>query len=177
MSRTKDSGEGMVGKDVLQKLTSDFQLEVDRLRREIDEERKNKVQSESTKRTLDFQIVTLKDQLEQEERLKKKATLQKKTIQAEIDELKELATEADDLNDELEKFQADADALLTELKNDIQRERSARQAAEASLLKMERESQELKKTIKWCKSFSWRYFKKIKRRLWSTNFRFRWTSY
>jgi len=116
MSRTKDSGEGMVGKDVLQKLTSDFQLEVDRLRREIDEERKNKVQSESTKRTLDFQIVTLKDQLEQEERLKKKATLQKKTIQAEIDELKELATEADDLNDELEKFQADADALLTELK-------------------------------------------------------------
>jgi len=107
---------------------------------------KNKVQSESTKRTLEFQIVTLKDQLEQEERLKKKAALQKKTIQAEIDELKELATEAEDLNDELEKFQNDADALMTELKNDIQRERSARQAAEVSLLKMERETQELKKS-------------------------------
>jgi len=35
---------------------------------------------------------------------------------------------------------------MTELKNDIQRERSARQAAEVSLLKMERETQELKKS-------------------------------
>jgi len=78
MGRKTNDTEGMVGKDVLQKLTTDFQLEVDKIRREIDEERKNKVQSESTKRTLEFQIVTLKDQLEQEERLKKKSSFTKK---------------------------------------------------------------------------------------------------
>jgi chromosome segregation ATPase len=147
LSKKGDTTEGMVNKEVLQKLTTDFQLEVDRIRREVDEERKSKVQAESTKRTLEFQIVTLKDALEQEERLKKKATLQKKQIQVEIDELKEMANEADDLNDELEKFKADADALTTELKNDMTRERNARQAAETTLLKMQREVQEIRKSL------------------------------
>jgi len=40
MGRKTNDTEGMVGKDVLQKLTTDFQLEVDKIRREIDEERK-----------------------------------------------------------------------------------------------------------------------------------------
>jgi len=147
LTKKVDTTQGMVSKEVLHKLTTDFQLEVDRIRREVDEERKAKSQAEATKRALEFQIVTLKDNLEQEERLKKKATLQKKQIQMEIDELKEMANEADDLNDELEKYKADADALTTELKNEMQRERNARQAAETTLLKMQRELQEIKKSL------------------------------
>jgi len=97
-------GEGKVPKEVLLKLTTEFQGEIDRVRKEIEEERKQKLAQENTKRNLDTQLITFKDQFEQEERLKKRVTLQKKSLQSEIEELKEIADEVDDLTADLERL-------------------------------------------------------------------------
>jgi len=90
---------------------------------------------------------TLKDQYEQEERLKKKIMLQKKNIQSEIDELKELADESEELAEEIEKYKGETESFQTELKNDIQREKNSRIAADSSLTKMQRELQDIKKSL------------------------------
>jgi len=149
-SLTKKEGggaEGKVNKEALSKVTNELQIEVDRTRKEIDEERKSKSVSETTKRNLEVQMTTLKDQFEQEERLKKKITLQKKQIQSEIDELKELAEESEELQEEIEKFKLESDSFQTELKNDIQREKNSRIAADQSLSKLQRELQDIKKSL------------------------------
>jgi len=155
-------GEGKVPKEVLLKLTTEFQGEIDRVRKEIEEERKQKLAQENTKRNLDTQLITFKDQFEQEERLKKRVTLQKKSLQSEIEELKEIADEVDDLTADLERLKMDQETHSTELKNDIQRERNARQASEYALIKLERESQESKKTLEEIKRQDEDNLKKLK---------------
>jgi len=51
----------------------------------------------------------------------------------EMEELKELADEAEDLNEELEKVKQEGESQQTELKNDLGRERNARQGSENQL--------------------------------------------
>jgi len=85
--------------------------------------------------------------LEQEERQKKKVILQKKNLGTDIDELKEIADEVEDLNADLERLKLENETVQTELKNEIQRERNTRQAAEYFLIKVERESAETKKAL------------------------------
>lgn len=155
-------GEGKVPKEVLIKLTTEFQSEIDRIRKEVEEERKQKLSQENTKRNLEAQLISFRDQLEQEERQKKKVTLQKKSLQSEIEELKELADEVDDLTADLERLKLDQETHATELKNDIQRERNARQAAEYALIKLEREAQESKKTLEDLKRQDEESLKKLK---------------
>jgi len=58
---------------------------------------------ESEKRQLEFKLLETRDQLELEERTKRKLALSKKGMTIEMEELKELADEAEDLNEELEK--------------------------------------------------------------------------
>jgi len=56
----------------------------------------------------------------------------------------------------------DQETHSTELKNDIQRERNARQASEYALIKLERESQESKKTLEEIKRQDEDNLKKLK---------------
>jgi myosin heavy chain 9/10/11/14 len=142
-----DQGEGKITKEELISTTNELQAQVDKLRRDIEDERREKTSLETTQRTLEIQTNTLKDQFDQEERMRKKITLQKKNVQLEIEELRELADETDDLEVELEALRNEQEGYQVELKNDIQRERAARQAAESSLIKMRREAEDLKKSL------------------------------
>jgi len=100
-----DDEGGFVNKDVLTQTQSDYENQINELRLQLEEERKLKVQMESEKRQVEFKLLETKDTLELEERNKRKLNIAKKALTLEMEELKELADEAEDLNEELEKSQ------------------------------------------------------------------------
>jgi len=128
-----DDEGGFVNKDVLVQTQNDYEKQIDELRLQLEEERKLKVQMESEKRQIEFKLLESRDQLELEERAKRKLALSRKALTIEMEELKELADEAEDLNEELEKVKQEGESQQTELKNDLGRERNARQGSENQL--------------------------------------------
>jgi len=100
---------------------------------------------ESEKRQIEFKLLETRDQLELEERAKRKLGLSKKSMMMEMEELKELADEAEDLNEELEKVKQEGESAQTELKNELQRERSARQGSENQINQIKKRIRILKK--------------------------------
>jgi len=144
-----DDEGGFVNKDVLVQTQNDYEKQIDELRLQLEEERKLKVQMESEKRQIEFKLLESRDQLELEERAKRKLALSRKALTIEMEELKELADEAEDLNEELEKVKQEGESQQTELKNDLGRERNARQGSENQL-------NQIKKRIGIIEKRNWR---------------------
>jgi len=100
---------------------------------------------ESDKRQVEFKLLETKDQLELEERAMRKLAQAKKAITIEMEELKELADDAEDLNEELEKLKQEGESQQTELKNELQRERNARQGSENQISQIKKRNGIFKK--------------------------------
>jgi len=79
-----ESPEGKVSQEAVEKVSKEFSTELEKLKTELETQKKERISSEASKRNLDLQLNTVRDQLEQEERQRKKLEVQKKTTSIRI---------------------------------------------------------------------------------------------
>jgi len=72
LSSSSILNEGKVSQEAVEKVTKEFNFELEKLRTEFEQQKKEKISVDASKRTLDLQLSSLRDQVEQEERARKK---------------------------------------------------------------------------------------------------------
>jgi len=79
-----DSPEGKVSQEAIEKITKEFSTDLEKLKTDLEVQKKERITAEASKRNIDLQLNTVRDQLDQEERQRKKLEVQKKTTSIRI---------------------------------------------------------------------------------------------
>jgi myosin heavy chain 9/10/11/14 len=142
-----NSETGTINKEALTRAQLEYENQINELKLLIDEERKQKMSAETTKKQLDYQLKEVKDLLESEEREKKKLSISKKSLQLEMEELKELAEEAEEISEELERFKEENELYKKDLQSEITKEKNLRSQHDNEANKLRKEVDDLRKQL------------------------------
>jgi len=115
--------EGKVSQEAVDKVTKEFNFELEKLRTELEQQKKERISVDASKRTLDLQLSSLRDQVEQEERGRKKIEVSKKALQLELDDIKLLADEAEETKEEIDRLRKEHEQYKKELSNEREKEK------------------------------------------------------
>jgi len=141
------SETGTINKEALTRAQIEYENQLNELKLLIDEERKSKMSAETTKKQLDYQLKEVKDLLDVEERGNKKLSVAKKALVLEMEELKELASEAEEITEELDRFKEENESFKKELYNEIQKEKTSRTQFDVEAIKIRKDVDEQRKLL------------------------------
>jgi chromosome segregation ATPase len=146
-SDTTGVSEGKVTQEAVDKVSKEFEIELEKLRTELEQQKKERISVDAAKRTLDLQLSSLRDQVEQEERARKKIDVSKKTLQLELDDIKLLADESEETKEELERLRKEHEQYKKELSTEREKEKVARYSAEEQVEKFKVEVEDVKRQL------------------------------